>query len=183
MGEALSVGNWYILQSKSRKEYFLLEQLRQQKIRTYFPCFPVKRVNPRARKIEPYFPGYLFFQADLEQFGIMTFQHMINATGLVKFGNDVAIIEDYYIREIQQKIDLIEGKKSLKSPILIPGDDVSVLSGVFSGHQAIFDCHLPGSQRVRLLLQWLKNCYIKVEMPSSQIGIPNPKKDLFFELI
>jgi transcription antitermination factor NusG len=102
---------------------------------------------------------------------------------LVKFGNDVAIIEDHCIRAIQQKIESIERKNFRKPPLFIQGDRVSVLSGVFSGYQAIFDCHLPGSERVRLLLQWLKNHYIKVEMPSSQIGNPNPKKDLFSALI
>ena len=169
MGDIHWEVSWFVLQSKSRKEFFLLEQLQQREIRTYFPCLHVKRVNPRARKIEPYFPGYIFFQADLQQLGITTFQHMPGAAGLVRFGNDIAIVEDQWVRWIQQKIDASEEKLHYKIPEYKRGDKIIVHSGIFAGYEAIFDSFLPGSERVRLLLQWLENRYVQVEIPSVQI--------------
>jgi transcriptional antiterminator RfaH len=36
----------------------------------------VRPVNPRARKTRPYFPGYLFVQADLAAVGLVEFRWM-----------------------------------------------------------------------------------------------------------
>ena len=59
--------SWYVLHSKPRKEEFLAEQLELRKIETFAPCIRVQVVNPRARKVKPYFPGYIFVRTDLEK--------------------------------------------------------------------------------------------------------------------
>jgi transcription antitermination factor NusG len=61
--------NWYLFQSKSRKEDHLCEQLRLRGIEIFFPSIRVKPVNPRSRKIKPYFPGYVFGRVDLSEVG------------------------------------------------------------------------------------------------------------------
>lgn len=169
MGELRWNTNWYVLQSKPHKETFLLDQLKQREIRSYFPCLRVKRVNPRARKFEPYFPGYIFIQADFVQTGLTVFQYMPGAAGLLRFGDDIAVVEDRWVKSIQQRIDSIDtGSRSLM-PAFRRGERVIVHSGIFAGYEAIFESFLPGSERVRLLLQWLKNRYVQVEIPSSQV--------------
>jgi hypothetical protein len=57
-------GFWYAVRSKPRKEDILSRQLRAQGFEVFYPRVRVHRVNPRARKLEPYFPGYMFVQAD-----------------------------------------------------------------------------------------------------------------------
>ena len=57
---------WYVMQSKPNKEELLYEQLRTRDIDAYYPCIKVQPVNPRARKLKPYFPGYLFIKVDPE---------------------------------------------------------------------------------------------------------------------
>ena len=163
------MGTWFVLRSNPRKEFFLLEQLKLREIRTYLPSLHVKRVNPRARKVEPYFPGYLFIQADLERLGLMVFQRLPGAAGLVRFGEDIATIDDRWLQDMQKKIVLIEEERGIKRPTFARGDTVFVHSGVFAGYEAIFDTQLPGSERVRLLLKWLENRFVQVEIPVEQV--------------
>ena len=57
---------WYALRSKSRKEDAVWRQLQSQGYEVFYPCLRVHPVNPRSRKIVPYFPGYLFVEVDLD---------------------------------------------------------------------------------------------------------------------
>ena len=40
--------------------------MQSQDYEVFYPCLRIHPVNPRSRKIVPYFPGYLFVEADLE---------------------------------------------------------------------------------------------------------------------
>jgi hypothetical protein len=44
------------------------------------------------------------------------------------------------------------------------GDSVFIREGIFEGYRAIFDVRLPGSERVRVLLEMLSNRYVPMEM-------------------
>lgn len=61
---------WYALHCNSRKEDLVAHQLVVHELDIYYPTIKVNPVNPRARKIQPYFPGYLFVRVDLETFGM-----------------------------------------------------------------------------------------------------------------
>ena len=82
--------NWYALRSKPRKEEVVWKQVRTQGFEAYFPRLRVNPVNPRSRKLRPYFPGYLFVYADLEEVGVSVFQWMPHSIGLVCFGGEPA---------------------------------------------------------------------------------------------
>ena len=73
--------HWYVLRSKPRKEEFLSEQLESRRVDTYCPRIRVQVVNPRARKVRPYFPGYVFVHADIQQTGLSAFQYIPGAPG------------------------------------------------------------------------------------------------------
>ncbi len=60
---------WYVMRSKPNKETFLTGQLELHHIEFYYPQLKVHPVNPRCRKIQPYFPGYLFIQANIGDSG------------------------------------------------------------------------------------------------------------------
>lgn len=51
---------WFVLRSKPNKEDFFYDQLLAHRLEVFYPCIRVQVVNPRTRKIKPYFPGYLF---------------------------------------------------------------------------------------------------------------------------
>jgi transcriptional antiterminator RfaH len=147
--------SWYTLRSKPRKEDIVYRQVVNEGIEVYYPRIRVYPVNPRARKVKPYFPGYLFVRVDLDVFGLSFFQWMPHAVGLVCFGEEPAIVPDHLIAAIQKRVrDVAEAGGELFEG-LQPGDLVWIREGPFAGYEAIFDTRIPGSERVRVLLKLL----------------------------
>jgi len=52
---------------------------------------------------------------------------------------------------------------------LKPGDVIQINYGPFEGYEAIFDARLPGSARVRVLLQLLSERRVPLELDVSHI--------------
>lgn len=150
-------GNWYALRSKPRKEDVLWRQLISQGFEAFHPRLRVQPVNPRSRKLRPYFPGYLFVRADLDQVGLSVFQWMPHTLGLVSFGGEPAIVPENLIQAIDRRVQEINAAGGEKLAALHHGDAVIIQDGPFHGYEAIFDAQLPGSARVRVLLEFLGN--------------------------
>lgn len=166
--------NWYTLHSHPRKEDLLWTQVNRYGFESYYPRVRVHPVNPRARKIQPYFPGYLFVKVDLDKVGRSLFQWMPFGTGLVSFGDEPAVVPEILIHTLKRRIAEIADAGGLLFDELHPGDEVVIHSGVFAGYEAIFDAKLPGSERVRVLLKMIKqNRSIPVELNAGTI---RPKK-------
>ncbi len=149
--------HWYAMRSKPRKEDVVSKQARDQGFDVFYPRLRVNPVNPRARKVKAYFPGYLFVHIDLERVGISVFQWMPHAIGLVAFGGEPATVPDHLIAAIRQKVEEIAAAGGEVLEGLKPGDKVMIDYGPFAGYEAIFDARLPGNERVRVLLQLLSN--------------------------
>lgn len=162
--------HWYALQSKFQQENLLWEQLCMRDIEAYYPRISVNPVNPRAKKIKPYFPGYMFVNVDLEQVGSSTFQWMPGVARMVSFGNEFAPIPDHLMQAIRERVDEINAVESRSFENFKPGDLVVLRSGTFAGYEAIFDSRLPGHDRVRVLLQLLENQQIRMVVPVRQIS-------------
>lgn len=161
--------SWYALRSKPRKEEVLWQQLLAREYEVFFPRLRVHPVNPRSRKLRPYFPGYMFVQVDLEETGLSTFKWMPHAIGLVSFDNEPATVPDNLIYEIRKRVDEIAAAGGEFYDGLKPGDPVRISSGPFEGYEAIFDTRIPGSERVRVLIQMLSDRHIPVEIQASQV--------------
>lgn len=160
---------WYVLRSKPRKENVLHQQVLARKIEVFFPRVRVKPANPRAARIRPYFPGYMFIKADIEEVGISTFQWMPHSYGLVSFDGEPASIPDSLIAALRKnKHEIIEASK-LKSGGLATGTAVRITEGPFKGYQALFDARLSGDDRVRVLLQLLSDRQMPLELDVGQI--------------
>ena len=164
---------WYVVRSKPRKEEFLAGQMQLRSMEIFNPRIRVQAVNPRAGKVQSYFPGYVFARLDLESLGKFTIQFIPGASNLVSFGGEAAEVPDGLIHAIQQRVDEINSAGGELFDVIKLGETVVVHSGPFAGYEAIFDARLPGSDRVRVLLKLLKNRQIPVDLPSGQI---RPKK-------
>jgi len=149
--------HWYALRSKPRKEEVVWRQVRDQGIEIFYPRLRVHTVNPRARKLRPYFPGYMFVRVDIEVIGLSTFQWLPHACGLILFGGEPALVPDNLIVAIKRRVDEIAAAGGEVFDGLKSGDVVMINYGPFEGYEAIFDARLPGSERVRVLLQLLNN--------------------------
>jgi transcriptional antiterminator RfaH len=161
---------WYVLRSKPNREELLYEQLNLRGIETFYPRIQVRVVNPRARRIKPYFPSYLFVNIDLARIGETTLQWIPGTTGLVTFGGEPAYVPDnliYTIRRRVEEIDTAGGEllKTFKS-----GDSVLIQDGPFKGYEAIFDSRISGNERVRVLLQLFQSRYVPLNLRSGQIA-------------
>ena len=91
---------WYALRSKPRKEEVVWRQVKNQNIEVFFPRLKVQPVNPRSRKLRPYFPGYMFVQVDLDELGLSVFKWMPHTLGLVSIGDEPAIVPEHLIHAI-----------------------------------------------------------------------------------
>ena len=161
---------WYALRTKARKEDIVWQQIKSQDIENYYPRVRVHPVNPRARKVKPYFPGYLFIRADLEEKGVSAFKWMPHTLGLVSFGGEPASVPDNALYEMQQRVQEIADAGGEVFDGLHPGDSVRIQEGPFEGYGAIFDARLEGQARVRVLLQFINNQReVPVELDVSQI--------------
>jgi transcription antitermination factor NusG len=160
---------WYALRSKPRKEEVLWRQLKAQEYEVFFPRLRVHPVNPRSKKLRAYFPGYMFIRTDLEAVGKSTFNWMPHAIGLVSFGGEPASVPDNLIHAISKRVEELAEAGGELFDGLQSGDEIRISEGPFAGYEAIFDTRIPGSERVRVLIQMLSDRQIPVELRAGQI--------------
>jgi len=160
---------WYVLRSKPNKESFLWGQVLAHQVENYYPAIRAKVVNPRARKMKPYFPGYLFVRVDIGQMSQSFWRWLPGSRGLVLFDDTPAMVPDALISAIRRKVDEINAAGSEQLVGLKPGDAVTIQGGPFAEYDAIFDRCVSGGNRVRVLLKHLRNMQIPIELPAAQI--------------
>ena len=160
---------WYVIHSKPHKEEMLAEQLELRRIEAFAPRIRVQVVNPRARRIRPYFPGYIFVRADLEGMGLSALQYVPGSAGLITFGGTPASVPEGLIHAIRQRVEEINSAGGELFEALKSGETVLVHSGPFAGYEAIFDGRLPGTERVKVLLKLLRNRKMLIELPAGYI--------------
>ncbi len=163
--------HWYVLRVKPHKERMVSQMLSANSIVHYFPVLHVKPVNPRAVKVRPYFPGYMFVQTDLDELGEHTFRWLPGAEGLVRYGDTPAVVPDSLIYEVKKRLAAIEAAGGLVLSRIKPGDRVRVVDGPFAGYEAIFDAYLSGKERVRVLLAFLGNREIPLTLNVNMINL------------
>jgi transcriptional antiterminator RfaH len=161
---------WYVVHSKSRNEDLLCKQLCLRNIEVYYPRIRLQPVNSRARKVKPYFPGYLFVHVDLSTVGTSTLQWMPGAIGLVCFGGEPAYVAEEFLYAIRERIDQInraggEGLQHLK-----PAQEIKIHSGPFAGYRGMFAAYLSDRERAVVLLSYIRDQQIRVQLPVEQFG-------------
>ena len=161
--------NWYVLRSKPLRETALWQQAVSQGFEVFYPRIPVPAVNPRSRKVVPYFPGYMFVRVALEQVGRSTFQWMPNAHGLICFDDTPADVPDALVDAIRARVAAIMAARGELLCGLKQGDLVTIKSGPFAGYNAIFDARLSGGDRVRVLLALLNDRQVALDLNEAQL--------------
>ena len=161
--------SWYAIRSKPNKEDFLAGQLEAHGIEVFYPRIFVKTVNPRARKVRPYFPSYLFVHVDLNKFSASTLRWMPGAVSLISFDGEPASVPDFLIAAIERQVEAINVSRRNVVDDLKRGDVVLVQNGPFAGYEAIFDGRISGRDRVRVLLNFLQKRQVPLELQDEQI--------------
>jgi transcriptional antiterminator RfaH len=91
------------------------------------------------------------------------------AIGLVSFDGEPAVVPEGLINEVRKRVDEIAAVGGEFYDGLQPGDPVRISSGPFAGYEAIFDMRLPGSERVRVLIQMLTDRNMPLELKAGQV--------------
>ncbi len=161
--------HWYVLRSKPNKENSLWREARARGYEVFYPQIRVQPVNPRSRKVRPYFPGYMFVKVDLTVSGLSALIWMPYSYGLVSFDAEPCLIPDELINAIQKRVDDVNAAGGELFDKLRAGEKVAIQAGPFEGYQAIFDTRLPGKERVRVLLILLGEQQMSLELSAGQI--------------
>jgi transcription antitermination factor NusG len=170
--------NWYVMRSKPQKEQWLYKQLDALEIETYYPCLYKKSEKLHSHKPRPYFPGYLFINADLELIGTSVLQWIPGSLGLVSFGGEPARVPEGLLQRIRCRIDEMNrvGNEMLEN--LRTGDEVVIHSGPFAGYDAIFCARLHDSERVQVFLKILQDHAIRIDLSVHQLTIKKQHRTL-----
>ena len=160
---------WYVMQTKPRKELVVCEQLCILKIEVYYPRIRVKTINPRACTLRSYFPNYLFVHVDLDQIGLNTLQWIPGTVGLVGYDGEPVDVPDHLVSAIRNNIDHVNKNEAEQIDDLKTGETVAITSGTLAGYRAIFDSHLPGYERVRVLLKILQDRQVCIVLSKGQL--------------
>lgn len=107
---------------------------------------------------------------DLDQVGLSVFQWMPHTVGIVTFGGEPAVVPDHLVAELRKRVQEISDAGGEIFYGLKQGDTVIIQSGPFQGYEAIFNSRLPGSEKVRVLLELMVNQrQVPVEIKAGQI--------------
>jgi len=131
------MNRWYVMHSKPQKEVFLRERLRIQRMEVYLPLIRLKPVNPRARKVQPFFPGYLFLHMDLEEISSSELRGMPGSIGIVSYGGEPAYVGDALIHTIQKQVEEINDSINGYVDRFKSGDLVVINDGPFAAFDTI----------------------------------------------
>ena len=162
---------WYAARSKANKEQLLCSQLDLQGIEVFYPRLQVIPINPRARRIRPYFPGYLFARIDLSQKSVSELRWLPALSGIVSFGDEPASIPDHLIKAIQRHVEELNLSPEKLMDSYKKGDPLDIVDGSFIGYDAIFDTRVSGSERARVLLKMLRNKQVQLVLPARQLQL------------
>ena len=162
---------WYVLRSKPNKEQALWRELAARGYESFYPHLQLRPVDPRSRKIQPYFPGYMFVQLHRDQVGTSVLYWIPFSAGLVAFDETPATVPESMIHAIRRHVDQINAAGVQQLASLKPGDTVLIQSGPFDGYEAIFDARLAGTERVHVFLKMLQNRYMHLDLLAEHIQV------------
>lgn len=145
---------WYAVQCQPFKERLASGSLaRQLGLRVYLP--EIKRLVRGRVHYAPFFPRYLFVQADLQTVAISRINAAAGVLKLVTFGEAPPSLRASVIEELRLRIGEINAQGGVPGHQFRPGHVVRLKNGPLQGLEAVFVGPLKPSQRVHVLIEFL----------------------------
>jgi transcription antitermination factor NusG len=137
--------NWIVVRSKPRSEKVAYAQLKEKEIEAYLPLLKERRKwSDRKKWVEfPLFSSYLFAKIEIKN-SIFVLQTN-GVSSLVKFGEEIAIVQDEVVNAIKLAID--GGYQLTPAEYFIAGNAVEVIEGPMRGVKGIV-AQLKGKDRL-----------------------------------
>ena len=137
--------NWIVVRSKPRSEKIAYAQLKEKEIEAYLPLLKERRKwSDRKKWVEfPLFSSYLFAKIEIKNSIFVLQTHGVSS--LVKFGEEIAIVQDEVVNAIKLAID--GGYQLTPAEYFIAGNAVEVIEGPMRGVKGIV-AQLKGKDRL-----------------------------------
>lgn len=147
---------WYVMYTKPQREALVNRQLEDRDVETYFPFLQFDRGYGRGIRLEPFFPHYLFFRADLASPEVTGLNWLPGVRSIVHVDNHPVEVPEPVIDQLRRRLQPL-GKRVLhKSEWLFsPGQTVTITGGPFQGLEAVFQRGLSGQERAQVLIHLL----------------------------
>ncbi len=159
--------NWYLVHTKSRKEFSALENLQNQGYECYLPTLLSETI--RAKKInlenQPLFPRYLFIRLgcglSAQSWGPVPSTKGVNR--IVAFGGYPAKVDNQIINFLKNQESTF---RSNPLPFYKKGDKVEITSGPFTQIEGIYQI-TNSEQRVLVLIELMSKPVLVPLAPSA----------------
>lgn len=159
--------SWYVVHTKPQKELLAASMLAERlNLSVYLP--EVLQTYRRRLQPRPFFPRYLFVQADLNQVEPTAINTIPGVIRLVAFGDKPQALPPDLVNALHERIDAINAAGGLPRHDFQPGDRVRLTAGPLQGLEAVFEGPMRPSQRVLVLLEFLGRLQ-KTEVPIEYI--------------
>ena len=140
--------NWYVINTKPKKEYQVERLFTEGGIEIYNPKYQIED------RIKPFFPGYEFIYFDYPaQYRLVKYTRGVKRVVGVK---EIPVpIPDGIIQAIKSREvnGLIEIEKYGEKPEV--GDEIEVVEGPLKGLRGVFQKELTAKERVLILLNYV----------------------------
>ncbi len=167
---------WYVVHTKPFKEVLVADLLEERLALAVF--LPEALQWYRGQMVmRPFFPRYLFVEADLQKVEVSSINSLPGVIHLVSFGGMPQPLQPHIVEGIRERLQAINAAGGLPRHGFHPGDRVRVTDGPLAGLEAVFQGPMKPAQRVKILLEFLGRLQT-VEVPPEHLEpvrtTPNP---------
>jgi transcriptional antiterminator RfaH len=162
---------WYVAHCKRLKERQTAAALEERlNLIVYLP--EVRRRLAGHLRRAPFFPGYLFVQADLREVALSHINAVPGVLRLVAFGELPQPVPAQVVEEVRLRVDDLNAHGGPAPHSFQPGDTLRLSGGAFQGLEAVFLGPPRPSERVQVLIEFLGSLR-RLELPVDQIERPS----------
>ena len=168
------MARWYCVRTQPRHEHIAAATLtRQYQFEVFHPRIKFKRSTFRGAVWcdEPLFPSYIFVKFSFYNH-LRTVNYAHGVAGVVHFGEFYPQIPEETIRELRSYVNEDHVYEVVND--FTEGEEVVIGEGIFKGLSVVVLRPMPGSQRVRVLMEFLGR-QTEIEMNKSDLVKPSHK--------
>jgi transcriptional antiterminator RfaH len=143
---------WYCIRTHLKHEHIAAAHLRRlERVEVFNPQLRILRSTRRGRRwsTESLFPNYVFARFLLEPM-LEKVRYTPAVKFVLRFGDQVPAIPAPVIEDLQQELSALNREVLTEAPLT--GEEIEIAAGAFVGTRAVVASVLPGSERVRVLL-------------------------------
>lgn len=149
---------WGLVLTKQGQDRVAKENLERQGVRCFMPRILRDKTGYASRKLEPLFPGYLFFQVPQGAWGFV--RNTRGVRDVMWSGEKPALVHPACMRVLLKALneenyldESTRGSVVVNEP-LVPGESVTIKQGIFKNFVAVYKSLAP-ADRIRVITEFM----------------------------